>query len=80
MYWVMSCAFKLYQRKENEYVLEVLRKSRVIMKDAKGILKKSSMIRGKQPGAVVFFRTNAPVCSKSIAFLKDHGIDVIEIS
>ena len=70
----------LYKDGKHRYVIEILRKSRLIMKDAKIIFKKSQAIRDTTPEAVVCLRTNAPVCRKSIAFLHDHGIDLIEVS
>ena len=55
-----------------EFALLIDRKSRIIMKDAKGILAKADKIREKVPGAVVKLQTTAPVCSKSIIFLNEN--------
>ena len=46
------------------------------MKDALTILKKAEKIKAKALNALVIVETNAPVCSKSIKFLKDNGIGV----
>jgi len=67
----------LIKNNSNEFVLLINRKSRIIMKDALGVLKKTEKIKGKVPGASVSLETNAPVCSKSIKFLEDNDIDVV---
>ena len=59
---------------QNQFSLVINRKSRIIMKDARAILKKAETIKEKVPGAVVDLNTTAPVCSKSIQFLKENGI------
>ena len=64
----------LMKRGAAEFVLVIRRKSRIIMKDALVILKKAEMIRAKDANASVSVQTNAPVCSKSILFLKEKGI------
>ena len=46
------------------------------MKDALTILKRAEKIKEKVLNALVMVETNAPVCSKSIKFLKDNGISV----
>ncbi len=46
------------------------------MKDALTILKRAEKIKEKVLNALVMVETNAPVCSKSIKFLKDSGIGV----
>jgi len=60
-----------------EFALTVNRKSRIIMKDALMILKKVKIIKEKFPGTSVVLETNAPVCSKSIRFLQENGVDVL---
>ena len=46
------------------------------MKDDLTILKRAEKIKEKALNAFVIVETNAPVCSKSIKFLKDNGIGV----
>jgi hypothetical protein len=60
----------------NEFILVINRKSRIIMKDAVTILKKTEKIKAKVLNARVVVETNAPVCSKSVQFLKDNGISL----
>ena len=63
-----------------EFILVINRKSRVIMKDAITILKKAEIIKEKVPNASVSLETTAPVCSKSIKFLKENGVEVLKNS
>ena len=67
----------MYKSGPDAYIIEIMRKSRIIMKDARMVLKKADAVRNAVGGAQVSLRTNAPVCSKSNAFLKAHGIDVL---
>ena len=69
----------LMKRGSVEFILVINRKSRIIMKDAVTILKKAEKIKEKALNARVMVETNAPVCSKSIKFLKDNGISVITV-
>jgi hypothetical protein len=64
----------------NSFTLEINRKSRIIMKDALTIIKKIGKVKAKEPKATFVLRTNAPVCSKSLNFLKENGITVENIS
>jgi len=52
------------------------RKSRIIMKDALTIIKKVGKIKGKVQSASVDLKISAPVCSKSIKFLKENNVDL----
>lgn len=63
----------------DEFALVMNRKSRVIMKDAKAILKKVGAIKARVPDAAVSLETTAPVCSKSIQFLEEHDVTVVSI-
>ncbi len=49
------------------------------MKDAVAILKKAETIKEIVPSASVTLETTAPVCSKSIIFLKENGINVVHM-
>lgn len=64
----------LFQQGPNEFIIEINRKSRIIMKDATAILEKAGKIKNIDPDAVVILETNAPICSKSVKFLNENGI------
>jgi len=68
----------LMKKGPGEFILVIDRKSRIIMKDALTILKKAEQIKGKVQNASVVLETRAPVCSKSIKFLNEKGIDVLK--
>jgi len=67
----------LKKQDSEEFVLVINRKSRIIMKDAHTILKKVKKIKEKVQHASVILETSAPVCSKSIRFLQENGVDVV---
>jgi len=69
----------LMKQGPEKFIIVISRKSRIIMKDALIILKKAEKIIEKVMGASVILETNAPVCSKSIKFLNEKGIDVVSI-
>ena len=69
----------LMKRGSDEFILIINRKSRIIMKDAVTILKKADKIKSKALNARVMVETNAPVCSKSVRFLKDNGISLVTV-
>ena len=69
---------KLKQVGSNQFDIIIQRKSRIIMKDGKGVLSKADKIKHHVPKAKVSLRTSAPVCSKTKAFLKERGISVLE--
>jgi hypothetical protein len=52
------------------------RKTRIVMKDGRGILEKAKKIQEKLPGAKVILETTAPVCSKTKIYLKENGVEV----
>ncbi len=52
------------------------RTSRIIMADGRKILDKAARIRRQQPDTRVLLKTSAPLCSKTLAVLKDAGISV----
>ncbi|WP_457552023.1 hypothetical protein [Desulfobacula sp.] len=69
----------LMKKNPDEFVLVIDRKSRIVMKDALLILKKVEQIKEKVQNASVVLKTSAPVCSKSIKFLNEKGLDVVSI-
>jgi len=62
---------------KNHYALVLERKSRVIMADGKKLVAKADKIKKVLPGIKVSLQSTAPVCSKTIRFLADHGINLI---
>jgi len=50
------------------------RKSRIIMADGRKILDKARKIKQSQSSITVVLKTTAPVCSKTIQFLKSEGV------
>ena len=74
----LSPSTKLKQVGTNQFDIIIQRKSRIIMKDGKGVLAKVDKIKHHVPKAKVSLRTSAPVCSKTKAFLKERGISVLE--
>ncbi|MCG8336223.1 MAG: hypothetical protein MJE63_17085 [Proteobacteria bacterium] len=69
----------LDQTGDNTFVIVMNRKSRIIMKDGNAILQKIEKIRKTYPIARVSVETNAPICSKTKAFLADKKITLIEV-
>lgn len=61
-------------QKTDDQVFAIItrRKSRIAMKDAKSIIKKANKIKAVYPKAKIKIKTNAPVCSKTEAFLKEN--------
>jgi len=66
----------LEQIDDNTIAIVVSRKSRIIMADGKKILEKAQKIKQSQAKVAVILKTTAPVCSKTIKFLKSEGIEV----
>ena len=69
----------LMKKDADKFSLVINRKSRIIMKDALIILKKVEKIKEKVQDASIVLETTAPVCSKSIKFLREHNIEVISV-
>jgi len=67
----------LEQIDKNSIAIVINRKSRIIMGDGKKILEKAQMIQKINPDCNVALKTTAPVCSKTIQFLKTEGIQLI---
>ncbi len=57
-----------------------IRKSRIVMKDGEKILEAKRKILKKGKYSSLTLKTNAPVCSKTRAFLEEHGIRIIKTS
>ncbi len=63
---------------DDTFIMVMNRKSRIIMKDGNTILQKAEKIKKIKPKAKIIVETNAPVCSKTKAFLADKEIGLIE--
>ena len=59
---------------EKSLAILIDRKSRIIMADGRKVLDKSEKILSVLPQATIILKTSAPVCSKTIQFLKEKGI------
>ncbi len=66
----------LKQINASQFNIVIQRKSRIIMKDGKGVLAKAGTIKKHVPKAQISLVTSAPVCSKTKVFLEEHGINV----
>ena len=67
------------QFSQNHFVIIKDRKSRIIMKDGKQILKQIKSMNDNEPNLRISLATNAPVCSKTTAFLTEKGIDILSL-
>jgi hypothetical protein len=67
----------LEQIDDNLIAIVMNRKSRIIMADGRKILEKARKIQEVQPALSVALKTTAPLCSKTIQFLKSEGIQLI---
>ena len=65
--------------KDNHYAIVKDRKSRIIMKDGIQLKSIAETIWKVCPGAKIYLKTNAPVCSKTIAFLKNLSIEISKL-
>ena len=61
---------------ENRLALVIDRKSRLIMADGRKIVAKAAKIRENRPECHLSLRTTAPVCSKTVKYLAEQGIEV----
>ncbi|UCH79709.1 MAG: hypothetical protein JSW20_08090 [Nitrospiraceae bacterium] len=62
---------------KNHYAIVMSRKSRIIMADGRKLLEKFEQIKKVKSGAKLSLKTATPVCSKTIALLKNHNIYII---
>jgi hypothetical protein len=67
----------LEEIKKNHIAIVISRKSRIIMADGRKILEKVEKIKEVKPSVKVSLKTTTPVCSKTIVFLKEKGIELI---
>ena len=62
---------------KDHFAIVIDRKSRIIMSDGKKILEKAEKIRSHNRAAKISLKTSAPLCSKTTAFLKENGIEIM---
>ena len=75
----LSSRTVLGQLSHKHFVIIKDRKSRIIMKDGNQILEQINLILNNEPNLKISLATNAPVCSKTIAFLREKGIDILSL-
>jgi hypothetical protein len=63
----------------NHLALVKDRKSRIVMNDGMKIFKNAEAIWRTYPEIRISVKTSAPICSKTRAFLKERGIEVLPI-
>ena len=69
----------LRQIGKNNISIIIDRKSRIIMKDGKRILKQARSIHQINPNMTITVLTSAPVCSKTRGFLLENNIFIKEL-
>lgn len=67
----------LERLEDDTIALVVNRKSRIIMADGTKIMEKINKIKHVQPQTNCALKTSAPVCSKTITFLKNEGVELL---
>ena len=73
----LSTRAVLIENDQNEIIISINRKSRIIMKDGIKIVDQVHQIQ-RQEKKTISVKTNAPVCSKTKQFLQKKGIEVRE--
>ena len=73
----LSSRQKLLEIDNNSIAISKLRKSRIIMKDAKQILEIADKIKEKEPNLKISLLISGPICSKSVKFINDNNIHII---
>ena len=67
----------IMQLDEETIALVMDRKSRIIMVDGRKIVQKAEKIKAILPDVNVVLETNAPVCSKTKAFMEENHITIV---
>ena len=76
----LSARDRVERLADAHWALVVDRRSRIVMADGRRILEKAKKIHWTIPGVKVSLKTNAPVCSKTRAFLAEHGVNVVALT
>ena len=74
----LSKRVELLKLGQNHIGIVKNRKSRIIMADGRKLLEIAECIRKINPNYKISIITNAPVCSKTTALLKEHSITLSE--
>ena len=69
----------LRQIGKNNISIILNRKSRIIMKDGRRIMKQTQAIHQINPNMIITVLTSAPVCSKTREFLLENNIYIKEL-
>lgn len=69
---------QLVQISDTEIAINVDRKSRFIMKDGIGFLKKVDTIKEHYPDLTVSLIISTAMCSKTVKFLSEQGISIYQ--
>ena len=69
---------QLIQISDKEIAIFVDRKSRFIMKDGVGFLKKVDTVKKQYPDTVGSLKIASAICSKTLKYLKEHKIKVYQ--
>ena len=75
----LSNRVNIQENDKKEVFLIIERKSRIIMKDGIRIFNQTQKVKEKRPNARFFLMTSAPVCSKTIKYLKQREIEIFDI-
>jgi hypothetical protein len=74
----LSSRTKLVEISEKEVAVFIDRKSRFIMKDGDGFLKKVDTIQQQFPELTVSLKIHSAICSKTLTYLKAQKIKVYQ--
>lgn len=69
---------KLVQISETEIAVYVDRKSRFIMNDGNGFMKKVATIQKQFPDLIISLKIDSPICSKTLNFLEKQKIRIYQ--
>jgi len=73
----LSSRLKIVKFDDNSYGILKKRKSRIIMKDGQQIYDIAKAIHGVKPDTEIKLIISGPICSKTIKFLSNKSIEVI---
>jgi hypothetical protein len=75
----LSPRMTIGQLSKNHFVIIKDRKSRIIMKDGNRVLEQINLMQDSEPNKKISLVTNAPICSKTTALLKEKGIYIFSL-
>ena len=74
----LTSRITLYKKMDDIFII-IDRKSRIIMKDGYRISEQVKSILSVDPGVRISVATSAPTCSKTKEFLREIGVEVLEL-